>query len=310
MVETTIIILTKNAGKGFKKTLGGIFSQKYDGVFEVLMIDSGSTDETLGIAEKYRITLIKIKPEEFNHGKTRNLGVENANGKYMVFITQDAIPKDDHWLENLINNLKDDKIAGVYGRQIAKDDATPMEKFFLSQQYPPLKIIRSLNNMGKGVDNRGLQHGGAIFSNANSAIKKEYLEKYKFPEDLVFGEDQVWCKKVLSARYNIVYDPSAAVYHSHNYSLKTTFQRFFDLGSVLWILHDKRSYGLLDFIRDGLRYEIKELKFLLKEGHVVWIPCAIIYDILKFMGVFLGKKEKYLPVFIKRNFSAHKSYEK
>ena len=93
--EASIIILTRNAGYNFKNTLDKIFSQKYKN-FEVIIIDSASTDNTLDIAKQYSVKIKKIKAEDFGHGKTRNLGAKLATGKYVIYITHDAIPKDNN----------------------------------------------------------------------------------------------------------------------------------------------------------------------------------------------------------------------
>ncbi|GAI52085.1 unnamed protein product [marine sediment metagenome] len=92
----------------------------YDEKFEVIIIDSGSTDKTIEIAKEYPVRLIQIKPEEFGHGKTRNYGADISEGEYLVFLTQDAIPFDNNWLRYLISNLEDENVAGVYNKQIPR----------------------------------------------------------------------------------------------------------------------------------------------------------------------------------------------
>ncbi|GAG06643.1 unnamed protein product, partial [marine sediment metagenome] len=104
-MRTSIIILTKNAGNEFEKLLDAVFSQSSKD-FEVVLIDSGSTDKTLEIAKGFPVRIHKIKPESFDHGGTRNLGAKLAKGKYLVYLTQDAIPANRMWLENLIKPLK------------------------------------------------------------------------------------------------------------------------------------------------------------------------------------------------------------
>ena len=293
MNDASIVILTKNAGGDFQDTLEAIFAQKYPGKFEVIIVDSGSTDNTLEIAGNYPTKVHQIKPEDFGHGRTRNLAASLAIGDYLVFLTQDAVPATDRWLSNLIRNLKDSKIAGVYGRQIPKKGTRPMESFFLNTRYPLSRMVKSAGQ-GK-VDMNTI-----FFSNANSAIRKEIWEKYPFDDSLIMSEDQEWAKKVLLAGYKIVYVPEAAVYHSHNYSLKAAFQRYFDSGVSLNQFAGK-EYG--SFTSEGLAYTKNELKFLITNGYIKWLPYAILYDLAKFFGVSLGKREKYLPLSLKRRLS-------
>ncbi|HUV45515.1 MAG TPA: glycosyltransferase family 2 protein [Dehalococcoidia bacterium] len=295
MNDASIVILTKNAGGDFQDTLGAIFAQKYPGEFEVIIVDSGSTDHTLEIAQTHPTKIHQIKPEDFGHGRTRNLAASLAIGDYLVFLTQDAVPATDKWLSNLIRNLKDSKIAGVYGRQIPKKGTRPMESFFLNTRYPLSRMVKSAGQ-GK-VDMNTI-----FFSNANSAFRKEIWGKYPFDDSLIMSEDQEWAKKVLLAGYEIVYDPEAAVYHSHNYSLKTAFQRYFDSGVSLNQFAGK-EYG--SFTSEGLAYTKNELKFLISNGYMKWLPYAILYDLAKFFGVSLGKREKYLPLGVKRRLSLY-----
>ncbi len=126
----SVIILTKNAGGRFRSLMEKLSNQTYQD-FEVVVVDSGSTDRTLEIAEKYGYRIHRIKPEEFHHSRTRNLGAELAKGDYLVYITQDALPLNDDFLEILIKPLENDKVAGVYGRQIAYPNAKPMGEVLL-----------------------------------------------------------------------------------------------------------------------------------------------------------------------------------
>ena len=111
MIKTSIIILTKNAGNRFDNTLKMIFSQDVEN-YEVIIIDSGSNDNTIEIAKRYPSRIYEISPDEFHHSKTRNLGVELAKGIFIVFLTADAIPLNDNWLSNILDNFND-KTGGV-----------------------------------------------------------------------------------------------------------------------------------------------------------------------------------------------------
>jgi len=298
MNDASIIIPTKNAGDSFQDTLEAIYAQKYLGEFEVIIIDSGSKDNTMKIARNYPAKVHQIKPQEFGHGKTRNFGASLSHGDYIVFLTQDAVPATDKWLSALISNFEDSRIAGVYGRQIPGGSANPMETFFLNIRYPLSRMVSSAEQ-GK-VDINTI-----FFSNANSAIRKEMWEKYPFDDSLIMSEDQEWAKKVLLGDYKIVYEAGAAVYHSHNYNLKTVFQRYFDSGASLNQFAGK-EYGR--FIYEGLTYTKSEMKFLITNGYAKWLPYAVFYDLAKFLGVSLGKKEKYLPSGLKRRLSMHSYY--
>jgi len=164
-ISISIILLTKNAGITFKSVLDGIFNQSIKPL-EVLVIDSGSKDNTLEIAKEYPVRIVEILPEDFRHGQTRNFGANLANGTHVVYLTQDAIPSTADWLKELVSPFEDSNIAGVYGRQIPRKDENIIDKFFCLSLYPDKNIIWK-NNKNLGID--------TIFSDVNSAIRKDIL---------------------------------------------------------------------------------------------------------------------------------------
>ncbi|MFB6186108.1 MAG: glycosyltransferase family 2 protein, partial [Halobacteriaceae archaeon] len=231
--EATIVLLTKNAGEQFREVLNAVFDQSGD--FEVIVIDSGSTDATLSIAQEFPIRLIEIEPESFDHGGTRNLGAAKAKGDYICYLTQDATPCES-WLENLLQPMKeDDTIAGVYSRQLPRDDATPMKKHFLKEFYPPCSETRSFS------DEELIPLDDTFFSNVASGIRADVLEKIPFREDPIMSEDQIWAKRALEAGYKIRYESTSKVRHSHREGIVDIFKRFFDSGASLKYLNDGRT---------------------------------------------------------------------
>lgn len=299
-IKVSIIIPTQNAGSEFDTVLKRIFEQNIKEKFEVIIIDSGSMDKTIEIAKKYPVRLIQIKPEEFGHGRTRNYGADISKGEYLVFLTQDAIPFDNNWLRYLISNLEEENVAGVYNKQISKDDANIFEKFYLNKVYPDYKIIKNLKTI------KSLTLNEIRFSSGGSAIKKDVWKKHKFDESVLF-EDQAWSKDVLLSGYSIIYEPKAKVYHSHNYNIIDVFRRHFDHGvSLNEIINDK----IINVTKEGLNFIIEEILFLIKNNLWYKIPHMFIYEFSRYLGYLLGRKHNIIPKFIKRSISHHKYYWK
>jgi rhamnosyltransferase len=296
-VDTSIIICTRNAGDLFKKVMAGVFNQDYAGNYEVIVIDSSSEDNTDKIAKKYPAKVIIIKPEDFGHGKTRNYGARIARGENLVFLTHDAVPRNRKWLSEIVKDLNKRNIAGIFGRQIARDHAVPMEKFFYFKMYGEKSILWNKKN---------IQYDEIIFSNANSAIKRSFLLKNPFPEDILMSEDREWALNMIDQGYSILYQSSATVTHSHDTRSVNLFKRYFDFG----VSHSEigNSKNKSNFVGKGMSVFIDELKYLIAERKILWIPRAFFYNFTKFAGLMAGKNQKYIPKPIKLTLSGYKGY--
>lgn len=281
-MDVSIIILTKNAGGNFEPLLERIFSQQFDGQFEVLIIDSGSTDSTLKIARDFPVRITEIRPSEFHHGKTRNLGADLSQGSVLVYITQDALPLKNDWLQKLASAFEDQSAAMVCGRQIPWETTKPPEKFFYIYYFPAAKIVLAPETSNVYRDN-------VFISNVNSAIRKDVWHQLRFSESITMAEDKEFAKRILSAGWNIIYEPDAAVWHGHNFSLRSVFERYIDYGISY-------SQGVKGLPRSGgsavgkaSRYLAEELKYLQSNGYLKWLPYALLYEASKWLGSSLGQ---------------------
>ena len=132
MGSISIILPTRNNENRIGDLLTSIFSQRVEADLELLILDS-SDDSTPHIASKFSkkgdLRIVRVEPEDYNYGGTRNLGASMTNGDVLVFISTDVDIRDPYWLARLVKNLEDPLVAGVFGRQIPKSDAPPMEEF-------------------------------------------------------------------------------------------------------------------------------------------------------------------------------------
>jgi rhamnosyltransferase len=278
-MDVSIIILTKNAGDRFATLLQRLYSQKFDGSYEIVVIDSGSTDKTLQIAQRFPAKVVCIKPEEFHHGRTRNLGAEQSSGRILVYITQDALPLRDDWLQRLTDELKNPQVAMVMGRQVPWQTTKPPEKFFYSYYFPEqrLEVVR---------DAPDYYRDNMFISNVNSAIKKDVWQKFRFSEDIVLAEDKEFAKRVLSAGWKIVYQPGAVVYHAHDFSLRSIFQRSVGAGEAL-------SQGVnvprsRNWVIRRLGYFAEEARYIVANHGWKWLPYSAAYEGSRLLGVTIG----------------------
>ncbi len=195
----SIIIRTKNEEKWIANCLYAVSKQNHSN-YEVIVVDNNSTDNTLNIAKEHRCKIVQVGDKEFNYSYALNKGIKASKGEYIVCLSGHCIPKNDRWLSNLVKNLEDEEVGGVYGRQEPLPDSDSFDKRDLWITF--------------GLDKK-IQKKDAFFHNANSMIRRELWEKLPFDENMNGQEDRAWAKKVLSTGKKIVYEPEASVYHHH-----------------------------------------------------------------------------------------------
>jgi rhamnosyltransferase len=296
----SVVIPTKNGGSELQQCLAAVCRQKLADEVELIVIDSGSDDDTVQIAKANGAVVRSIEPSEFTHGRARNYGASCSSGGVLAFVSQDAIPVDGDWLERLTRPLRErPDLAGVYGRQLAQPHARPPEVFFLDFLYGPRPRIQRASEVAE------LTMDTTLFSNVNAAIPRWAWERFPFAEDIIMSEDQEWSRRVLLDGFALAYEPSAVVRHSHDYTLAAAFRRFFDSG-----VSAERSYlagrePARSVLRAAaLRYAREEMAWLAREGRRRWIPYAALYEGAKFAGLMLGANHRRLPVTVKRRCSA------
>ena len=305
MTTVSIILPTKNVENNIGDLLRSVYRQDFSGEIETIILDS-SDDKTPEIAKGFPIKFIHVEEDDYNYGGTRNYGASLAKGNYLIFLSADVVIKDTQWLTQLLNPFKDSKVAGVFGRQHPKKNASPTEDFFIQYAYPPKSYVLAPDAHGKiHIKNR------MFFSNTNAAIRKDVWKDIKIPE-MLMSEDQEWAKRVLLAGYKIAYASESVVYHSHNYSLKQVFHRFFDTGATLPYVyrHEKIEYPKGKFISEGLKYLKAECQYIVSQGNMKHLPYAMFYEFMRFLGYFLGSNHKYMPLWLKVRLCNKKNHWK
>lgn len=280
--DASIIILTKNGGDNFSLLLDCIYSQQFKGTYEVVVIDSGSADATLEAVSQYPVILKEILPSQFHHSRTRNLGADMSKGRYIVYITQDALPVDNNWLQNLIDGFSGPEVAMVAGRQIAWDTCKPPEKFFYHYNFPTFKIV-----VQSGA--AAYYHDNIFISDVNAAYRKQVLLEYRFTENMVMAEDKEIAARFIDGGLSVIYQPAAAVYHAHDYNLKEIFDRHLDFGLSIKQGASKlpKTAGKPGSNMAG--YLGAEYKFLMANHYGKWVPYSVVYEAAKYAGLFMGK---------------------
>jgi rhamnosyltransferase len=296
MIKCSVLIPTKNGGPLFRSCLEGVCGQTPVGDVEVIVVDSGSTDGTLELVKDFPVRLEGIPPETFHHARTRNFVATLARGEILVFLSQDAIPSSNRWLEAMITNFDDSGVGAVYGRQLPRPGSSLERQDALDTVYGEQRVVKDPAHL------TGLGYRFYHFSDANSAIRRSVWEATRFPEELKIFEDLGIAKRILDAGWKIVYEPEACVFHSHQHTTLGLFKRYFDIGYTLkrlqiWDAPGTRS----SLLRDGRKLLVNKLRS--RSG------AAMGQDVAKSAGLFLGLHEAYLPAVLKRHLSAHRVHE-
>jgi len=294
----SVIIRTKNEGKLLWRVLKALTEQDFSHNFEIIVVDSGSTDNTLETAKNYGTKIIQIKPEDFTFGYGLNVGADAAKGRYLLNLSGHAIPATNQYLSIMVNGFYDEKVAGVYGRDIPHPGCCPGQAKDMHYGYPA-----------------GQTYPRVLFSSANGAIRKDIWEKIPFDEKLIAAEDLLWAVKVMKLGYSIGYLPEATVYHSHSASLKFAYRKsWIESRAILQIYHLEGLKMLKDAgelervkelaswfermknLKEGLRWFIyqtlHDFKFaLLHKYKFYWFPHIPMYRATQTLAMYQGAKE-------------------
>lgn len=286
MVDISIIIRTKNEEKNIGEVLAKVFSQDVDLGFEVVIVDSGSTDRTLDIVSQYNCRLIKIPPEPWSPGYALNIGSRYANGNYLVYLSAHCPPLNDRWLHNLVKNFIEEKVAAVYGRQIPVKGRNPFEDIALYLTFPArVTERRSILARLMIMDKDGI-------SFANCAIRKSVWEKYPLNEEIPFAEDRLWAKVIVLNGYKILYEPESVVYHSHPYNLSSLSERMYKAAYAAKVIYgpecryDSVFWICLMIVAAVLR----DILYFIATGNFRFIPKSPRYRCTQMLAMWKGAK--------------------
>ena len=213
--SVSIVIPTYNAEAWLKQSLPHFLEQSYEGDWELLVIDSGSTDGTLRLLEPHqRIRVHAIPNNDFGHGKTRNLAASLSNCELLLFTVQDACPRSPNWLSRMVNDLLAFNLDAVCGGQAVPHDRSknPVQWYRPVSETSEVEIVHSDAFIQWNPEQ---QMRACRWDNVNALYTREALLKNPF-EDVRFGEDMAWAKAHLSTGGSIGYAQANKVWHYHH----------------------------------------------------------------------------------------------
>lgn len=235
-MDVSIVIRTYNEGKWLGAALEAVAAQD-TGPYacEVVIVDSGSTDDTLKIAQAFACRITHIKKSDFTFGRSLNIGCEAARGRYLVFISGHCIPVGKRWLQDLLKPLDDGVCVYTYGRQVGRNGITKFSEEQLFRKYFP--------------DCSAIPQEDFFCNNANSALLKSVWSQHPFDEAVTGLEDMALAKQLVLQGLKIGYVADAAVTHIHEETWSKVKTRYEREAVALQEIMPEVQIGFADFVR-------------------------------------------------------------
>jgi rhamnosyltransferase len=294
----SICLPTFDGEADLRRLLPALARQRLEGGFELVAIDSSSSDRSRELLAEAGAEVEVIAKHEFRHGGTRNRIAAKARGRFLVFLSQDVEPVDERFLASLVAAFDHPKVAGAYARVLPRPDDDPLTQR-TALEAPEAADVPSERELVDASAVDGLEGprraAWARFNNVASAIRADVFRELPFP-DLDFGEDTAWAERALRAGWRIRFVPQSAVYHAHRYTPATAYERY-----RVDAVFQRRVHGyrvrpsLLSALR-GFAYEVsRDLRFLTSRRSKSALRYALVSPLLRgaqVLGQWVGSRAR------------------
>ena len=225
----SVALLTKDGVRTLPALLDALLAQRVSGGLEIVAVDSGSTDGTADILSGRVTDLVRIQPNEFDHGLTRNLAISRTHGQLVALVVQDALPLGAEWLDTLSRPLAvDESLAGTFARQAPRANASGITRHYLTNWLAASSTGMTMQLPGGAAELDALtpmeRLARCTFDNVASCIRRSVWEQHPFKATPI-AEDVEWAREVLLAGYGLRFVPEAVVVHSHDRSAAYEYAR-------------------------------------------------------------------------------------
>jgi rhamnosyltransferase len=312
MPEVTVAIPVRDGGALLARTLDALACQSV--THQLLVCDSGSRDGSPALVREHGGEVIEIAPAQFSHGGTRNLLMRGSRGARVAFLTQDAEPADEHWLERLLSGFElAGDVALVYGPYCPRASAPAPVRLELERWFGSLSPDGEPTVERLSVEERALPAGELIgrrgfFTDANACVARAAWEQVPFRE-VPYAEDRLLAIDMLRAGYAKAFVPAAAVLHSHHYAPYEQLRRSFDEWRGLREVYGWREPARPSYLLGQLRGELGQARRSLAREAIsdaqrrATLMAVGRHHALRLAGAVLGSRADRLPPPVRRQLS-------
>ncbi len=269
----SIVIRAFNEEEHLGKLLTGIEQQTFQDK-ETLIVDSGSTDGTLEIANRFDVKIVNIDSRDFTFGRSLNRGIKEAQGRYIVIISAHCFPVYPDWLEQLMKPFEDKKVAVSYGKQRGADSNHYSEHQFFKTYFPDISQP---------------DQGQPFTHNANAAIRKSLWLQQPYNEEITGLEDLAWSSWTKTQGYSIAYVSEAEIVHIHEETFKQVHNRYRREAIAMKQLLPESSFSIRNMLGMFLQKSTSDLSQARKEG-IFWQEFTGIlrFRLVQYLGTWQG----------------------
>ena len=228
----SLVIRAYNEAEHIGKLMDGIACQDLGDLqgYEVILVDSGSTDQTREIAREKGARIVSIKKSDFSFGRALNYGCEAAEGEYLLFASAHVYPVYPDWIAKMVAPFRSDERVGlVYGRQVGNAQTQFSEEQIFKKWFP---------------ENSDYNQQTPFCNNANCAIRKSLWEKLPYDESLSGLEDMDWAKKIMDQGIKVAYEAEAEIVHVHEETPDKIMNRYMREAIAMKKVHPDFNFSL------------------------------------------------------------------
>jgi glycosyltransferase involved in cell wall biosynthesis len=274
--QVSAIIRACNEGQHIGRLLEG-FEQQTVKLDEIILVDSGSTDDTVEIAEAAGCKIVHIAKSEFSFGRALNMGCAAASGDILLFASAHVYPVYNTYVEHIVSSFDHHGVAIAYGRQVGDERTKFSESRVMLKWFP----------------NQNIWDQDHPFSNnANAAVLRSLWEQSPYDETLTGLEDLDFAKKALAKGYKIGYVADAPVIHVHEETWSRIRNRYRREAMAYARIVDGSKMSLTRAVGLALSNVAGDYKEAAKRnrlhGNVLSIP---LFRFAQFIGAWEGFRE-------------------